>query len=644
MTRKIHWHWPLLAAIVPLGVTPAQAQDRSDDNAVTQAEDAFGFSVGRESIGIYGPGQARGFSPSAAGNVRIDGLYFDPMFGLQNLLVDSVSIKVGLSAQGYPFTAPSGIVDQQLRRPASTLGASVLASADSWGGRALEVDGSVPLTPALGIRVGANVGRTVYPNGTDNLTHTQSIIARWRPTDAIEVIPFWSMFTNTDDESGTFYVAEGSFLPVVDRAHHDESPKWADIEFAGRNAGVLTNVGLGDDWVFRVGAFHSSFDNQGQFNHLLVQQQPDGTGERILIADPPSLNRSLSGEARVTHSIRDGDRLHLFHVSARTRNAHREFGGSDVVSFGVGKVGERVIDPRPVFEFGEQTRQQIKQTTYGVAYNGRWKDAGEVSFGLSRADYNKVTDFPGGEQAVARSRPWLYNGTAALVLSPSSSVYAGYSRGLEESGTAPPSAANRNEPLPSILTEQKDAGVRFNIVKDIKVVVGVFDITRPYFGFDAANVFRQVGSTRNRGAEFSVSGKVTPELNVVLGGVLLRPRVEKSADAQGEIGPRPVGIAGHTITANANWSAPFVEGLQFDAGLFHRGRVPSTVDNSVYLPSRFTASVGSRYRFKIAGKPTTFRMQVANLFNNQDIPGTAGPGVYQPRGSRQINGFLTMDL
>lgn len=644
MTLSKRLHWSLLAAVVPLGATPAEAQDRSDDNAVTQAEDAFGFSVGRESIGIYGPGQARGFSPTAAGNVRIDGLYFDPIWGLQGLLVDSVSIKVGLSAQGYPFTAPSGIVDQQLRRPASKLGASVLANADSWGGRAIEVDGSIPVTGRLGLRVGGNLGRTVYPNGTDNFNHAESIIARWRPTDSIEIIPFWSMFTDKDDEAGTFYAAAGSFLPIVDRAHHDESPEWADVSFKGRNAGLLTNVGIAENWVFRLGAFRSSLETEHQFSHILVEQQPDGTGERILIADPPSLNRSVSGEARLTHSIRDGDRLHVFHLSARTRDARREFGGSDIISFGVGRVGERITAPEPEFEFGEMTRQHTKQTTYGVAYNGRWKDVGEVSFGLFKADYDKVTDFPDETQAIAHAQPWLYNGTAAVLLSPSASIYAGYSRGLEESGTAPPSAANRNEPLPSILTQQKDAGVRFNLAKDIKAVVGVFDISRPYFGFDSANVFGQVGTIRSRGAEFSIAGKVTPDLNVVLGGVVLRPRVEKSADAQGEIGSRPVGMPSHIITANANWSAPFLEGLQFDAGLFHRGKQPGTVDNLVFLPSRFTASVGSRYRFKIAGKPTTFRIQAANLFNNQDIPGTAGPGVYQPRGSRQINGFLTMDL
>jgi iron complex outermembrane recepter protein len=107
------------AIVIPAGLA---AQSRSDENAVTQAEDAFGYSVGRESLGIYSGDNARGFSPAAAGNVRIDGLYFDPLIGLSGLIVESQSIKVGLSAQGYPFAAPSGIVDETLRRPSDPSG------------------------------------------------------------------------------------------------------------------------------------------------------------------------------------------------------------------------------------------------------------------------------------------------------------------------------------------------------------------------------------------------------------------------------------------------------------------------------------------------------------------------------------------
>ena len=34
-------------------------------------------------------------------------------------------------------------------------------------------------------------------------------------------------------------------------------------------------------------------------------------------------------------------------------------------------------------------------------------------------------------------------------------VYVGYARGLEESGIAPPNAANRNQPLAAVITSQK---------------------------------------------------------------------------------------------------------------------------------------------------------------------------------------------
>ena len=57
--------------------TPAMAQvNRTDDNAVTSADDAFGQSVGNERGGLYGADDVRGFSPVEAGNGRINGLYF----------------------------------------------------------------------------------------------------------------------------------------------------------------------------------------------------------------------------------------------------------------------------------------------------------------------------------------------------------------------------------------------------------------------------------------------------------------------------------------------------------------------------------------------------------------------------------------
>src|SRR5687767_7448035 len=72
--------------------TPVVAQ-RAAENAVRVAEDAFGSSIGNESIGLYGPGQVRGFSPVAAGNVRIEGLYMDRQGFMSQRLVSGSSVR-----------------------------------------------------------------------------------------------------------------------------------------------------------------------------------------------------------------------------------------------------------------------------------------------------------------------------------------------------------------------------------------------------------------------------------------------------------------------------------------------------------------------------------------------------------------------
>jgi iron complex outermembrane receptor protein len=620
----------------------AHGQARSDENAVTQAEDAFGFSVGRESLGIYNAGNARGFSPAAAGNLRINGLYFDQQWGLSGTIVDSTSIKVGLSAQGYPFAAPSGIVDQTLRTPADKAGASLVANWDSYGTYGVELDGSLPVSSTLSLAYGLNGTHQAFPDGTNNFNHTESLILRWRPTRAIEIMPFWSLNNDYNDEAGTFYVPAGPFLPKLPKLDHNEGPGWADFRYKGLDEGILASARLSENWLLRFGAFRSVWDVKHSYSGLFLNEQPDGSGDRQLFIDPPNKQQSNSGEIRLTHSIPDGPRLHVVHLSIRRRDTKQEFGGSDFIDFGPGRIGVDVTAPEPdAFHFSAESHDHVQQTTVGIAYDGRWKNVGEISFGISKARFRKETDIPGDPPAITRSSPLLYNGTAAANVTSSIIVYAGYARGLEENGVAPDSAANRKQPLPAILTQQKDAGIRFKVTETIKAVAGVFDLTKPYFGFDSANVYRQVGTVESKGAEFSLSGSLTPRLDIVAGGMLLKPKVTASS-ATGKIGSRPVGLPTHLLIGNANWKSP-VKGFELDLALVHRGRTPATTDNLVFLPPKARVDLGSHYRFKLAGRSATFRLQVVNLFNNEGW-GLAGSGVYTGNSGRFVQAYLTVDF
>src|ERR1700693_6261458 len=149
----------IAAALLALSpVAAVYAQHASDDPLAT-ANDALGLTLGVESIGLYGPGLVRGFNPQTAGNVRIDGLYFDQQGALSNRVVEGSTVRIGVSEIGYAFPAPTGIVDYDLRHPGNgTPSATVVASAGPYQAKGFSVDGNLPLISSdLQLPIGASL-------------------------------------------------------------------------------------------------------------------------------------------------------------------------------------------------------------------------------------------------------------------------------------------------------------------------------------------------------------------------------------------------------------------------------------------------------------------------------------------------------
>jgi len=140
--------------------TTAATGQRAAENAVCSAGDAFGTTIGRETIGLYNSSNVRGFSPTAAGNIRIDDMYFDQVWGLNSRLRRTTNIRVGMSALGIPFPAPTGIVDYGFRKPGDAAALSALVSGNQWGSAALEVDAVLPVAAGkLSVGLGGAVDR-----------------------------------------------------------------------------------------------------------------------------------------------------------------------------------------------------------------------------------------------------------------------------------------------------------------------------------------------------------------------------------------------------------------------------------------------------------------------------------------------------
>ncbi|HEX9964248.1 MAG TPA: TonB-dependent receptor [Allosphingosinicella sp.] len=628
------------AALMLAPATPALAQ-RANENPVEAADDAFGTSVGNERVGLYFPQSARGFSPVQAGNVRINGLYFDYQTDLNSRLISGSNVRVGLTAQGYPFPAPTGVADFSLRLPGPDAVASTVVGIGPFGGPRLEVDAQLPVTGTLALAAGIGINREEQYYGGHKRVLTAAGVARWRPAERVEIIPFWSLQDTSGDEGQPIVFTAGAYLPPRIERRRYFGPQWAQNESRGYNYGLLSTVGFGD-WTLRGGAFRSVSQNLRNFNVLFLNASPEGEADREVIHEQGRRSASTSGELRLTRQTTDGDRLHLVHLMTRGRMLDRRIGGSQRFSFGRGRIDEPLLAPEPDFSPGRQTTDRVRQLTFGLGYEGRWRDVGELSLGLQRTFYEKAVVRPSGPLPVSKSSPWLLNGTLSVIASPKLVFYAGYSKGLEESPVAPEIAVNRGEAPPAILTEQMDAGLRYAITPELRLVAGLFDVRKPYFALDPGRVFRELGERRNRGVEVSLAGQVTPRLNVVLGAVFLDATVSGDAVDLGLIGRRPLASVGRTVTAAVNWNLPWLKGLSLDLAYEGTSDRVANAANTLVIPARYALALGGRYRFDLAGRPATLRAQWASV-NNAYGFNNVSEGFYYNL-PRRFQMSLTVDL
>ncbi|WP_156255436.1 TonB-dependent receptor domain-containing protein [Sandarakinorhabdus oryzae] len=629
--------------VPPADAVVAATGSRAAENAVRQVGDAFGSTIGREVIGIYNQTNVRGFSPIAAGNVRIDGLYFDPVVPPNTRLSRTTTIRVGLSALGSPFPAPTGLVDFGFRRPGDKAAASLLLATDEWGTVNAEIDAVLPVNATLSFGLGAS---SRLENGLDQTREDSvggTLTARWNPAPGLTLVPFVSVLRQwLDDHRLTFQTAT-EFLPPLLPRRQRFGPDWVNGQGLDINAGLLADWQVAPNWQLRAGLFRSSRVRDRQMTNLVRNLQTDRTGTQRVIVDPRLNFAAVSGEVRLTRQIDEGPRRHLIHFAVRGRSGDRRFGGSDALELGPVQIDTPSRVPEPPFNFSPQQFDDVKQVTGGIGYEGRWLGVGELAAGLQWTDYRKRIDLPGGGVQATNDHLLLYNITIAANITPALVVYAGAVNGLEESGVAPGNAANRNEALPAIRTRQIDAGLRLAITDQIKLVAGVFDITKPYFNLDANNRFDVLGDVVNRGVEASIAGPLTPTLSIVAGGVWLWPKVSAPGAVPGRIGERPVGAISQRVEFSADWRPPFAPGLSFDTRIAYRSSETATVSNSVAVPARTIVDLGGRYRFTLAGNAVLLRIIVANLFDKQGYD-LRGAGAYGPIPGRQAQAYVTIDF
>ncbi|MFT3966198.1 MAG: TonB-dependent receptor [Sphingobium sp.] len=625
--------------LLPPGLARAQ---RVDDNPTLLADDAFGAAIGNERVGLYRGWDVRGFSAVTAGNIRLDGLYIDRPAEFSERLVANETIRVGITAQNYLFVAPTGVDEFRLRRAGGKPLLSAVASYSDIGVSRLEFDGQVPLNDRLSLAAGAGFNHMVYTSGATGNFASYALRARWQPLPGVEISPFWGRADSYDRQSSPTFVTAGPFVPTGLRTGTYVGPEWVGQRLTATNFGLIGKARIGPEWAAALGLFRSVNDMPRNYTLLLRDLTPDGRAARRIIADPPQFAGSTSGELRVERAFRDGRRAHLLFLSLRGRDRISLYGGSAMADYPRGDVNALMDVEAPRFAFGERNREHVRQLTPGIAYELRWKGIGSLGLGVQRSLYRKSVYVPGVATTSTRDDGWLYNASLALDISSGLAFYASASSGLEESGIAPESAANRREVLPAIHTKQVDAGMRVVLPAGLRLVAGLFDVRKPYFAVDGANVYAEAGRIRHRGAEISLSGAPAAGLNIVAGAVLMDPTVSGPQVDAGILGRRSLGDTGRVITVSANYSPPALPKLALGVNAYHHGSRTANILNLSSVPAATLIDLSARYRLRIAGKPALLRVQINNVTDRIDLS-VQGHNSFGFNTLRSFALFLTVD-
>ncbi|WP_091738599.1 TonB-dependent receptor domain-containing protein [Phenylobacterium immobile] len=619
---------------------PAAAQ-RADENAARAAGDAFGTNIGNEKVGLYTQMDVRGFSPTAAGNLRLEGLYFDLRPAPPPRLVAGSQVRVGLAAQSYPFPAPTGIVDFSLR-PTDRAYAASLIQAGPHTAYALEYEIGRPIKPGrLGVAWAIGLRRDEELAHDDMTYLGMGLNATWRPTARIELKPYLGTYTRFD-KLGVGQVFPGAaVLPPVPEGRSFQ-PDWTRQGFAGYNAGLITNMRLTDSWSLKAGAQRFLIPDRGPISDSLLNVDANGVAAvRRYANQPPNHTNTWSGEARLTGQHRLVGLDHLVHIAFRGRDVDRTFGGAAQVNFTNVPIG---MDNAPVvapsWTYAVQSQELIGQYTVAASYLVGRPGLGNVGVGLQRVDYRRTLTTPGRADIVSIDKPMFWNGTALVTPLSNLAFYGGYTEGLEEAPFAPEAAVNAQEAPPAIHTKQVEAGVRYAFTPALRLVAGYFDIEKPYINLDSGRLWRVLGVERHQGFELSLTGQVLPGLNVVGGYVHMNPVVSGEAVGAGLIGAEPVGQPRDTGKVNFDFRRTPTTPLSFEGAITYFGARAASARVFAQLggrqpraPGYVVFDLGMRYRFTLAGHRSTLRLQALNILEAQKwvVPTAGGMSVSPPR-------------
>lgn len=561
----------------------------------------------------------RGLAVENRTNYRLNGTL--PIMNFSQVALENkerVEVLKGATALYYGFTSPAGVVNFVTKRAGTQPVTAIGLALDDNGSAVATTDVArrFGAQQEFGVRVnaaGGTLGSHLDGVGNGNRGFASAALD-WRVGPRLRL--------RADLEYDRRRVTEqvGITLPtavngVITLPHAVDprklvGPSWATFEAESKNVQVRADYALNADWAVTVEAGHAETDRDRRlpifrFNSNAAVATGAGriTGNiQHLGVDSDTVRAELAG------GFATGALRHELTIGATGTDK----GQDPVYQANYTIPAQNLYDPVPIVNY---TIGPTSTTPTSAALDSRDKGLYAIDqvtlgqwqaiAGVRRVQYR--SDQGSNHYDVDKTTPM-----AALVWRPDAdvSLYASTAQGLEEGETAPTGSANQGERMAPGVSRQKEIGARWRAPTGLLLQAALFDIERPGYYTNTANVFTADGRQRYRGVELAAQGRLTRQLSWQGSAQVLDPEFRNIGPAYD--GKAPENASRRTASTFLSWDLDGVPGLSLNAGAYFTGRRPVNDLDQAFLGGNTLFSVGGRYVGEVGGKRTTWQLNVDN--------------------------------
>ncbi|MEJ5156249.1 TonB-dependent receptor [Gluconobacter wancherniae] len=568
--------------------------------------------------------QSRGFEADVIANSRIDGLNMVTTTPYAAEQFDSLQVLNGLSGALYGPQNPAGTFDYTLKRPTDRRTERFVVGVDSIGAPMENADFS------------GRVGRYGWFGYRLNLLHQQgtgyvqgSHLRRDMVSGDFDIHLSPKTVIQIDASQYSYSVRglPGAFsystsiqlpqAPDLSREHYGQPQAGYNAETNTALAKIIHH--FNDNWSLTLGGLYQNayrdvfttanqlLDSAGNYRQTIAAA---ATAKNFKVGSNLAYLNGTFHTWMLKHQIVVG-------TNGYTMGNYNPTSAQSYV-LGTAQLGnpKAFSSPQPYSSGTYKSADTASQTLLvgdTISLGRHWAIMGTLGWGwMSANNYGKS-----GVKTSSYSRSAAFSPMTSLMykVNDTQTAYFTWGRSLQTGPTAPAGAANVNEVLAPLRSEEYEVGYKMLVADRIQLNVAGFRMTRPFGYTDpVTNVFGTFGTQRNYGVEFQASGNLTKNLTILGGMTWLDAQLGSTGVAKTSY-KQVVGVPPLMANALLDYRLPFLKGTAVNANVHYMGRRAANVYNTTFAPSYVTLDLGARYATHAYGQPLVFRFGVENVTN-----------------------------